>query len=166
MNRVIFLDIDGVLNNRKSGSLLFECEPSKYRLDENNLSNLRYIIDNVANSWIVLSTSWRNYPEDHVFYNYKGWGYTSLLPELCERFHKYIIGSARHIDGRNKFGDICEYLNNNPKVNIVDFVVLDDDPMQGLEGFGEQFFKTTKEQGLSKKIAENIVEYFNSYKFL
>ena len=34
---IIFLDIDGVLNNRQSDSLLFECIPSKYRIDENNL---------------------------------------------------------------------------------------------------------------------------------
>lgn len=165
--RVIFLDIDGVLNNRQSDSLLFECEPAKYRLDKNNLKCLQYILDNVKNSRIVLSTSWRNYPEDHTFQNYKGWSYTSLLPELCEKFQNYIIGSAPHIEGRNKYGDINDMLDNDElSKNIFDFVVIDDDPMQGLSGFGEQFFKTRKDTGLTIDIAKNIIEYFNSYSFI
>lgn len=162
--KVVFIDIDGVLNNRTSDSLLFECIPSKYRLDDDNLKNLQYILDNVENCKIVLSTSWRNYPEDYTFQNNKGWVYTSLLPELCEKFRKYIVGSAPHIEGRNKFGDICEMLNNTDYIS--DFVVIDDDPMQGLQGFGEQFFKTTKTKGLTINIAEDIVDYFNSYTFI
>lgn len=166
--KIIFLDIDGVLNNRKSDTLLFECDPSNYKLDENNLKCLDYILNNVKDCKIILSTSWRNYPINHTFINRYGWEYYSLIPDLLKRYNNFIIASAPHEDGRNKYDDIKDMLSKSVDlhgndITIDDFVVIDDDPTQGLQGFGEQYFKTFKETGLTEDIAKDIIEYFNSY---
>jgi hypothetical protein len=100
-----------------------------------------------------------------------GWTYYSLIPDLMNLYKDVIVGSAPHVEGRNKYGDIVDMLSSGvdktgKQIDIDDFVVIDDDPVQGLEGFGEQFFKTTKRLGLTMSIAKSIVSYFNSYKFV
>ena len=158
MTRIIFLDIDGVLTNRKSGGFLFYCRSEDYVLNEYNLQCLNYILNNVKDCYIVLSTTWRNYPDNHIMIGcINGEVYKSLVPDLKMRLGDKIIGSAPHVIQRNKYGEIVEYLNSN---GCDDFVVLDDDPTQGLEGFGKQFFKINQNDGLTLSVATEIIKYF------
>ena len=158
--KVIFLDIDGVLTSRDSDSFIFECDSEKYKLNDYCLECLKYILDNVENCKIVLSTSWRNYPDNHIMINTYGEVYKSLIPQLKLLFDDYIVGKAPHSSRNNKYTDISDYLSEHPEV--VDFVVLDDDPTQGLQGFGEQFFKISMYSGLTLEVAKTIVNYFNN----
>ena len=159
--KVIFLDIDGVLTSRNSDSFIFECDSEKYKLNDYCLECLKYILDNVNNCKIVLSTSWRNYPDNHIMINTYGEVYKSLIPQLKFLFGDYIVGKAPHnTSGNNKYTDISDYLSEHSEV--VDFVVMDDDPTQGLQGFGEQFFKISMYTGLTLEIAKKVVDYFNN----
>ena len=104
---LIYLDIDGVLTNRQDNCMLFECRPEDYRLSQYNVSNLKRVIKQ-THAVIILSTSWRNYPEGHTFQNAKGWEYSSLMDDVKRHFGTSIIGSAPHIDGSDKLNDIIE----------------------------------------------------------
>ena len=158
--KVIFLDIDGVLTSRDSDSFIFECDSEKYKLNYYCVECLKYILDNVKDLKIVLSTSWRNYPDNHIMINTYGEVYKSLLPDVKLTFNEYIVGKAPHKSGNNKYTDISDYLSEHSEV--VDFVVLDDDPTQGLQGFGEQFFRISMYTGLTYEAAKKVVEYFNN----
>lgn len=171
MINILYLDIDGVLNNRVHDCLLFECEPLKYKLDPFNLMFLDNILER-TNTRIILSTSWRNYPDDHTFTNIKGWEYTSLLPQLRHDYKDYIIDNAPHEHGSDKYTDILYSINSlkaNPKLDISSFAILDDDPIQGLEKFNTDpeymeyvhFFKTSKMYGLDEEISEKVISFFN-----
>ena len=60
--KVIFLDVDGVLNSQQ----LFEkCEDDQLiSVDEDNIKNLKTIVD-ATGAKIVLSSSWRYVWADH-----------------------------------------------------------------------------------------------------
>jgi len=158
--KVIFLDIDGVLTSRDSDSFIFECDPNNYQLNHYCMECLKYILDKVEDLHIVISSSWRNYPDNHIMINNYGDVYKSLLPEVKLSFNEYIVGSAPHKSGFNKYEDISDYLSEHSEV--VDFVILDDDWSQGLQGFGEQFFRISMNTGLTYEVAKKVIEYFNS----
>lgn len=165
---LIYLDIDGVLTNRQDNCMLFECKPEDYRLSTYNVSNLKRVIKH-TNAQIILSTSWRNYPEGHTFQNSKGWEYSSLMDDVTKHFGTYIIGKAPHVDGSDKLNDIIEsILIMTHESDINKIAVLDDDPSQGLEWLNRRgpeyihWFKTTKDSGLDDKVRDNLIYFFNN----
>ena len=171
MINILYLDIDGVLNNRAHDCLLFECEPLKYKLDPYNLMFLDNILER-TDTRIILSTSWRNYPDDHVFRNAKGWEYTSLLPQLRNDYKDYIFCDAPHVTGTDKYTDILnsiKMLQARYPEDINCFGILDDDPIQGLEKFNTDeeymnyvhWFRTSKMYGLNEEITEKVISFFN-----
>lgn len=165
---LIYLDIDGVLTNRQEDCMLFECRPENYRLSLYNVSNLQRVIKH-TDAKIILSTSWRNYPEGHTFQNSNGWEYSSLMDDVIKYFSDCIIGSAPHISGSDKLNDIMEsILDIMHKEHINKIAVLDDDPSQGLEWFNKRgpeyihWFKTTDDSGLDDKVRDNLIYFFNN----
>jgi hypothetical protein len=58
---IIFLDVDGVPNS-KSGTNLTE----KFGLDDKLISNLKFILDSVPDTKIVISSSWRSIIYDEI----------------------------------------------------------------------------------------------------
>ena len=52
---IIFLDIDGVLNYQIAG----KTDNEKYGFVDECINNLRYIIESVPNTKIVVSSSWK-----------------------------------------------------------------------------------------------------------
>jgi len=160
MHDILFLDVDGVLTNRKDDAMIFECPSDRYRLCDRNLVCLDKILNSCPNCRIVLSTSWRNYPEDYEFQNKLGWSYKSQLPVLLDRYYDKIIDKAPHVEGSNKAKDILKWIVTNQFEGK--YIILDDDPMQGLSYFSPQWIKTSKELGLTERIADVVINYFNN----
>lgn len=158
--RLLFLDIDGVLTSRQSNTFIFECPGDNYHFDYYCLNCLNYLLEKIPDLKIVISSSWKNYPDNHIMISRRnGEQYKSLIPQLYKLFGEKIISKATSQSPEsNKYDDICDFLNKNS--DIVDFVVLDDDPTQGLEGFGEQFIQTSRTTGLTLQDCNKIVEYF------
>lgn len=162
--RLMFLDIDGVLTSKMSNTFIFICPGDKYDFNPYCLECLKYILDTIPDLKIVISSSWRNYPDNHIMIGRSnGETYKSLMPKIKELLGDRLIGNAteaKKLDGEtSKYDAICDYLNNNS--DIVDFVVLDDDPTQGLQGFGEQFIKISNTTGLTLQDCKKVIKYFS-----
>ena len=163
--RLIFLDIDGVLTSKMSNTFIFECPGENYDFNPYCVECLKYILDTIPDLKVVISSSWRNYPDNHIMIGRtNGETYKSLIPKIKELLGDRLIGhatEAEKLDGKsNKYDAICDYLNSDP--DILDFVVLDDDPTQGLQGFGEQFVKISSTTGLTLQDCKKVIDYFNS----
>ena len=130
--KVLFLDVDGVLNHRMSTSILAIENPA--------LRLLRYVL-NQTNARIVMSSTWRKDPDTRaVFFRKTGiWPY-SYTP----------------IDPTGKRGlEIRRWLREHPEVTR--YAIVDD----GSDMLPEQlpfFVQTSFETGLLNEHAEKLVE--------
>lgn len=160
--KLIFLDIDGVLNNKQDGSSYYCLNPKSYGISINNLNNIKYLIS-ITNAKIVLSTNWRNH-EYNFEYLYNGKYFKSPLLklnyELSDNFFQY--ESCPHIHGCNKRDDILGFFYYT-KFDPADFnyIILDDATNQGLEYFKKRFFCIDVETGFTKSNAENAALFLN-----
>lgn len=155
--KVVFLDIDGVLNGSKtkertpkqfeggwsSGIRYTGIEPPKVEL----LVKLLLATD----AKIVLSSTWRNHEELH-YYMWK-----QLGPLVRERY----IDKTDYIPNTytNRGKEIYDWIEaNKEKYKITKFVILDDD--SGVEDyFGQEFIKTSYVHGLTEEnIKESIIK--------
>lgn len=124
---IIFLDIDGVLNNfhtlKRNISNYEETGNWEINIDENKIELLSKIVE-VNNAKIVLSSSWKiNWDEDNI---------SKDLLSLFKLFKKYnieCIGRTPNIkNGINtmwKDYDILAYLCSHPEVEH--FCIIDDE---------------------------------------
>ena len=147
--KIIFLDIDGVLNyieawdrpeNEGKGSKVW---------DPDCVNELNRIIKE-TDAKIVLSSTWRLYPDhENLVYNEMGIkgefiGKTPDLPSSYYRGH-----------------EIQRWLDNNENMNVEKFVILDDDSdMDHLIDFLIQ--TSFAEKGLTKKLANKAIKMLNS----
>ncbi len=141
--KVIFLDIDGVLNNDKTyRNIYYEYKiigRKRLDIDRFRLRLLKKIVEQ-TNAVIVLSSSWR----------LKGRRQNGFLPltkkgiELVKLFKKYglsIYDITPYIDGKRDV-EIFYWLETT-KDNIESFVILDDESFGFLPYFKEQFIRTS-----------------------
>ena len=146
-NKIIFLDVDGVLNSAKFDRWLQDHHMKQYYgyelLDQNALLNLQDIVF-VTGADIVLSSSWR------------------LSRSCSERLRQQLLPyGLQFIDKtvclrqEDRGEEIKEWLSRHPEVDH--FVILDDDEfeMAGLEG---HLVKTTFEEGLLEQHAAKAIE--------
>lgn len=106
---IIFLDIDGVLNNSDSWSL-----PIEQQILDEKLLLLKQIVEETG-ARIVISSSWRNYSR-HMW----------AIRAAFKRHGLYVYSTTPRLDGDNKRGDeIRKWLKINHGVKS--FVILDDD---------------------------------------
>ena len=137
--RIVFLDIDGVLNNHK---LLHKYGPDYIEPD---LVDILKTIIFSTKSKIVLSSSWRLY------------GFSRRLVELALADKKMsFIDCTKEIYNVPRSEEIKDYLSVN---KVTQFAILDDDPNAGI-GLEYNFFQTDPEIGLTSKIAEDVINYF------
>ena len=110
---VIFLDIDGVLNTRKT----CVCAPSGVvGIVESRAAVLAGAMKQTRADGVVLTTTWKNLREDHEDYIY-----------LLEIFSKYgikVLGKTeeKHVTEREE--GVVKYLETHPEIE--EFVILDD----------------------------------------
>ena len=141
--KVIFLDVDGVLNSKLDGNSI------KLRTDS-YLRLLREIIM-ATGAQIVLSSSWRCGP-------------VKAIKNLKSRLAEYgleIMDSTPVLSGSSCRGDeIRQWLDNNGQ-SVGRFVILDDDDDMA-EFIDTHLVQTDSEIGLQEGDALRCIEMLNS----
>jgi hypothetical protein len=136
--KVIFLDIDGVLN----------CATTRERfrgavgIDGQLLHRFKMILNQTA-AEVVLSSTWR------------------LFPDMRDELR--LLGvKIKDITPDNKGGlrgdEIAKWLWDHPEVST--YAILDDDSDMLAEQL-PNFFKTTWEKGLTGKVAREVIKHLN-----
>ena len=118
--KVIFLDIDGVLVNRKS---LMEASGIHAKGDESCVAALNRIIGE-TDANIVVSSTWRTFGPMKMKDFLHGWGVRARIidctPDLSRQEGKLYIAKVR--------GDeIQAWLDSYTRYPVESFVILDDD---------------------------------------
>ena len=151
-NKIIFLDVDGVLNSMKFDRWLQDHHMKQYYcyelLDQNAILNLQDIVF-VTGADIVLSSSWR------------------LSSKCCEQLQQQLKPYAlRFIDKtilmphNNRDAEIKEWLSRHPEVDH--FVILDDEDEFKDEFLKNNFVKTTFEKGLLQEHVAKAIKILNN----
>ena len=161
--RVIFWDIDGVMNNEIDGRI----EPvwSEKLMEEGKLycrmvspSNFKpvmrlllYCFDNDIK--MVISSSWRELTR------------TKCLDSLRYYFGYYLIdklyiGDTPVIQSHGRGDEIRTFMFNSG--NIEDYVIIDDDYMRDFKGLN--VFTTKFKYGLTDRHVDKIINYFEKEK--
>lgn len=141
--KVIFLDIDGVLNNRKSMNAAFNHAvfPTGnnmcHTVDPDCVARLKKLVSNTGAS-IVVSSTWRLFM-DEVYRAFK-W---------CKWDDVPIIGKTAKFGARG--AEIDAWLEHNPEVT--QYVILDDDSFDIHQK--THFVKTMHEFGLTDDDCKN-----------
>lgn len=113
--KIIFLDIDGVLNSMSYHVSEKYSSNTNDIIDDKAMIVLKTIVENTG-AKIVLSSSWRDYKTDSVLANY-----------LVNKFSKYglsIYDSTCHVDGYRPY-EINLWLETH--TNIDEYLIIDDD---------------------------------------
>ena len=150
--KVIFLDIDGVLNSAQSAIYHnFRTDPIESQFDvlcPISLALLQYIVEQTK-SKIVISSTWRKYQS---------------FDDLVNFFKKYnidVVGKTPILNTVRGL-EIKHWLEKHPKVN--DFIILDDDSDMDEYTQTDHFIKTSHQVGLSYFEAIKIINKFNKKK--
>lgn len=137
--KVLFLDIDGVVNKQENFNPANE--PSLYPLDR----YCAFLVGKIqldTDCKVVLSSSWRNHPDG--------------VAEV-EKHVVPLIGKTGNV-GEWRGNEIQAWLDEHPEVTR--YAILDDD-MDMLVGQAENFFLTTFQDGLTDEIAHAVIEHLN-----
>lgn len=165
MKRILFLDIDGVLNSKSSGTIWSSLNPEKYGLCDKCFQQVKRILTS-TNSDIVWITSWRNHDINFVWhfeYCGKEYEFKSPLQKAMNYFSNFKQDVCDHLTKRNKSTDISYYLKSrNLNNNNCKFAILDDDITQGFdEEFSDHYFRCFSENGVDEKLADSIIKYLS-----
>lgn len=141
LSPLIFLDIDGVLNNESTHSRI-----NGHRgLDPRNVRELNRLVETVPGVKLILSSSWRSYPLEQM----RAW-----LAEAGATFAERLVGTtpAPRLSSRCRCHEIADVLREMKRIRRRpspqhdakywgSFVVLDDDTSDyaGLSSFGTRF---------------------------
>lgn len=150
--KVIFLDIDGVLN----GDLFVPTDDKPgVLIDGTRLELVRHIVDETG-AKIVLSSSWKGH-----------WGKTDAeCDETGREINAIFAGKGISIYDktpvytRDRKREIIEWLNAHP--NVTNFVVIDDSPFEE-DVLKEHFVLTSRlRHGIDEDDAKKAVSILNS----
>lgn len=112
--KIIFLDVDGVLNNARWARKMYDEGVHVYADDllyDPSIKQLKRLID-ATDAKVILSSSWRNHPDA-----------MSHLATQLAAYNIFIYGVTPNV-GPQRGDDISEWLANHPVDN---YVILDDD---------------------------------------
>ena len=142
--KIIFLDIDGVLNSIVgSAKYLSFMEASKLQL----LKDL--IIESSADGVVIISDR-----------RYSKYDMEDIL-DAFDEFEIYLIGSIRNPDDLdyedNRGKQIQDYLENT-KENITSIVILDDNDDGISSYFNEEFIRINRYDGLTRDDVDRAIE--------
>ena len=134
--KVIFLDIDGVLNCHKTPN------PRKfpYVMDDGLLARFRQLIERTGAS-VVLSSTWRYDPAGIFSAKHYGVPFIDITPDMPD-------------EPRCK--EILTWIRNHPEVTRYAVIDDEDDELDGLP-----FFQPSSRTGLTEKIVAAVAEYLN-----
>ena len=156
--KIIFLDVDGVLNNTRTTNT-FE---DYIFVDDDKIKLLKQIID-ATNAKIVLSSSWR-----------KGWRFKDQNPACAnedvrlfkaleyklKEFDIELMSYTKHLWHRGK--EIENWLENWEGEKIESYVILDDMPAEEFISHSTHLIQTDIAEGLTEKQVERAIKMLNS----
>ena len=150
--KVIFLDIDGVLNSEQ---YIRECDGCGIVIDPSKMVLLKQIVD-ATNARIVLSTSWReHWSKDDTQCDSTG----VLMNSIFGAYGLQIFDKTPQLHTRRE-EEIRNWLDEHPEVE--NFVVLDDMLLSG-EFLTGHFVKISAYfGGLDATDAQNAIGILNS----
>jgi hypothetical protein len=168
--KIIFLDIDGVLNheqwfcwryyNIKNGTNLKDFyidNGSTSReafllsmIDERSVANLNYIIKETGAD-IVLSSSWRSNNADDNIETNKILKHKGLIKEFFD---------VTPYCGMRRGAEIEQWLKQQNDIDVINYVILDDDTDM-LDSQKDNFVNTDAFVGLTWHDAEKAIEILN-----
>lgn len=140
MTKVLFLDIDGVLN-KKSDYEVRMPENDILRINMVLVDRLKDIVQETGCK-VVLSSSWRNVGGGREF------------AEQCCGF-EFLDITPSYLETRGH--EIQQWLDNNP----TDRYAIVDDDSDMLDGQLKNFFQTEFEHGLTETVAYRIKYHLN-----
>ena len=124
---VIFLDIDGVLNNRDTFIRRYKeylkTKVLTLEIDEEKVELLKSIVE-ITGYNIVLSSSWRIFFEKKDNIIIANHSKVLKLNSLLKKYGMYIYDMTPYDTNRNRFLEIKQYLLSN---NISNYIILDDE---------------------------------------
>ena len=147
MNKVIFLDVDGVLNNGSWAARMYEQSVRTYRDDllyEPSLEQLKRIVA-ATGAYIVVSSAWRQIPTS----------YQHLL-EWLTKYGLEPYDKPPYVGGE-RGNDTTAWFNRNP--GEWQYVILDDD--NDMAGHMDHLVQTEFDTGLTEKEADQCIKILN-----
>lgn len=146
--KIIFLDIDGVLNHSKS----------KVFIENDCLKELKRICQRTK-AKIVMISSWK---EVFLKDSYKDRPERKMFEKIFTKKNSMeLVGVTKNLgDGDNRVLEVLDYLENHKRVNS--FVILDDVNYGYREVFGEKYIQTDwNNGGLVVEKAEKAIYVLN-----
>lgn len=149
--KIIFLDIDGVLNSEEWDSYVQSFTygarfNSCYLLSQEMILRLQNVIFQ-TNAEIVLTSSWRT--------NIQA---LNALTKQLNLYHLRLKDTTLYSTYNTRADDIHEWLRSHPSVHSYAIVDDYDDGFSNDEVLATHFVQTTFAQGLTSEKAEKIVE--------
>lgn len=135
--KVLFLDIDGVVNKQENFDR--SKNPGPYPID----SYCAFLVGRIqlqTGCEVVLSSSWRHHPEG--------------VQNVSERVVQ-LLDKTPYLPGV-RGDEIKAWLDDHPEVES--YAILDDDSDM-LDEQKPHFFKTSFKEGLTDEIAEKVIEH-------
>ena len=153
MNKLIFGDIDGVLNGRNTKDTVIGSDGRKYDgIEPDMMNRLKRIID-ATDANIIVSSTWRLHEEfmDHLEkklgkYNTRIKGQT---PTCYRNFGSY----------SERWEEIKRWFDENTHPD--NYIILDDIDYRMKENFGDHYFQTDVNIWLTDEIADKCIEFLN-----
>ena len=153
MSKLIFLDMDGVLNSMQSSHYYWKLKGRKSFMNDFDTlcpiacSNLQHILENVSKVQVVISSTWR------LFHSIEDWDQMKdKVPDLD------VIGMTPNLAFNPRGHEIHKWLRDNNRLDSRYAVIDDDSDMDKVE---DNFFKIDYRVGLSWVECEKIIEHLN-----
>jgi len=151
--KIIFVDVDGVLNCKNTTDTVMGDDGRRYDgIDSDKIQLLKEIIDK-TDAYIILSSTWRLYDT-----------FTEYLEEKLGDYKVRIKGitpRSKAFTYTYRFREIQNWFNENDTRDIVNYIILDDIDEEMVETFGDHYFKTDVDIGLTREITDKCIEYLN-----
>lgn len=149
--KVLFLDIDGVVNKQENFKHSKGVTP--YPID----SYCAFLVGRIViatDCHVVLSSSWRNYPDAVKIVSDSVVPILDKTPNIYKQLEEPIFERGREWDHSLRGDEVNAWLRNHPEVEK--YATLDDD---GDFYDAQPLFQTTFKDGLTDEIAEKVIEH-------
>lgn len=159
--KVLFLDVDGVLNSEQTFFRSKGEREDSYLIDPFMALLIARIVE-ATDCKIVLSSSWRHHPEGVKKVERRVWRVMDITPTILSTREEREECTKKGLS----WATLCErgreiqaWLESHPEVER--YAILDDDSDM-LEEQLPNFFKTSWQQGITEEIADNVIMHLNS----
>lgn len=146
--KLIFLDVDGVLNSVTYWKSLDEEEKySMFQIDRNAIKKLKRIVDKTG-AEIVVSSTWRKFNED-----------MQVLVTRLSAYGLSVMSKTPVLYNKERGDEISAWFESHPDFKDAVYVILDDDADMNVHM--DRLVKTDYIYGLTNSKAERAIEMLN-----